>query len=133
MPPPIRQPRGPRPAVGQLGGSTPALRCGSFWHNTCIFLRTSDDGHLGQPESRRRLFMNDNSNLIQPTSNVPAAPGLVHPWLVAAWPGLGGVAAMAAGHLVTALGATPLGALPERNYFGIDHVEVSNGIARSGR
>lgn len=54
------------------------------------------------------------------------------PWLIAAWPGVGGVAALAAGHLVRALGARSAGALPARDYFELDHVEVSHGIARPG-
>ncbi|MFO0875090.1 MAG: PAC2 family protein [Phycisphaerales bacterium] len=60
-------------------------------------------------------------------------PPMVRPWLVAAWPGMGGVASIAAGHLAQALDAKPLGMLPESEFFGVDHVEVRNGIARAGR
>lgn len=58
---------------------------------------------------------------------------LHNPWLVAAWPGMGGVSAMAAGCLVESLGAEPVASIPEREFFSINHVDVSDGIARSGR
>ncbi len=73
--------------------------------------------------------MTDNSKL--PNDPIRSA-ALRDPWLIAAWPGVGGVAALAAGHLVQALGARPAGALPAREYFELDHVEVSHGIARPG-
>jgi predicted ATP-grasp superfamily ATP-dependent carboligase len=58
---------------------------------------------------------------------------LDRPWLIAAWPGMGSVGAIACWHLVRSLEARPAGLLPEREFFPLDHVEVSGGIARSGR
>jgi hypothetical protein len=58
---------------------------------------------------------------------------LRQPWLVATWPGMGSVAALAGGHLAQALRAQPTTMIPEGEFFAIDHVEVSHGIARSGR
>ena len=58
---------------------------------------------------------------------------LRNPWLVAAWPGMGHVAITAGSHLIHALKAEPAGMIPEQEFFTIDHVDVSNGIARSGR
>ncbi len=61
------------------------------------------------------------------------ASRLSNPWLVATWPGLGSVASLAGAYLAQALHAEATGMIPERDFFSIDHVEVSHGIARSGR
>jgi hypothetical protein len=65
-----------------------------------------------------------------PSSN---APPLTNPWLVAGWPGIGGVAAISTTYLVSVLGAKPMGMVPERDFFAVNHVEVQAGIARTGR
>ncbi len=49
-------------------------------------------------------------------------------WLVAAWPGMGQVGAIAAGYLVHALGAKPVADLPARGFFDIQQVEVKGGV-----
>lgn len=58
---------------------------------------------------------------------------LHRPWLVATWPGMGSIASLAGAYLAQALGARPAGVIGDRDYFSIDHVDVSNGIARSGQ
>src|SRR5690606_32087142 len=50
------------------------------------------------------------------------------PWLIAAWPGMGNVAVIAAGYLVTELGMKPAGELPSRDHFDVDEVEVKGGV-----
>lgn len=54
------------------------------------------------------------------------------PWLIAAWPGMGSVALIAAGYLVHELGAEPLppseGALPSADFFDLNEVEVRDGL-----
>ena len=62
------------------------------------------------------------------TSNDP----LVNPWLVAVWPGMGHVAASAGSYLIDQLQPEPAGMIPERQFFSVDHVDVRNGIARTG-
>jgi proteasome assembly chaperone (PAC2) family protein len=54
------------------------------------------------------------------------------PWLVAVWPGMGSVAAMAGTYLAETLGSDPAGSIPGRDFFNITHVDVQGGIARSG-
>lgn len=73
--------------------------------------------------------MNENTNSI---ISLPSEAPLKDPWLVAVWPGMGGVAAIAGGHLVHSLNAKPVGMIPEREFFSIDRVDVKSGIARSG-
>lgn len=56
---------------------------------------------------------------------------LHEPWLIAAWPGLGNVAINAAAYLINALGGMePVGEIPGRQYFDVQHIEVQRGIAR---
>jgi predicted ATP-grasp superfamily ATP-dependent carboligase len=56
---------------------------------------------------------------------------LREPWLLAAWPGLGNVAINAAAYLINALGGMePVGEIPGRQYFDVQHIEVQRGIAR---
>lgn len=50
------------------------------------------------------------------------------PWLVAAWPGMGNVAVIAAGYLIQKLGMIPLAELPSRGYFDIQQVVVHKGV-----
>lgn len=62
-----------------------------------------------------------------------SSPKLVSPWLVAAWPGMGGVGAIAATRLAQSLDAKPFAMIPEREFFPVEYVEVQSGIARTGR
>ena len=62
----------------------------------------------------------------------PEKPRLRNPWLVAAWPGLGSVATIAGTYLGETLQPDPAGMISPREFFGVDHVEVRSGIARSG-
>ncbi len=55
------------------------------------------------------------------------------PWLVAVWPGMGNVAAGAGGYLVAKLGAKLVFEVPAQDYFDVQHIEVSDGLARTGR
>lgn len=84
---------------------------------------------LSLPNPADDTGIRDESMLIPRATDEP----LVRPWLIAAWPGMGGVASIAAGHLAQALDAKPLGMLPERDFFQTDHVDVRNGMARAGR
>lgn len=54
-------------------------------------------------------------------------------WLVAAWPGMGNVAVIAAGYLVHRLGMKPVDELPSRGYFDIAQVNVRAGIIATPR
>jgi len=54
------------------------------------------------------------------------------PWLVAVWPGMGSVAAVAGSFLIDELKPQPAGSIPEREFFSVNHVDVHQGIARSG-
>jgi proteasome assembly chaperone (PAC2) family protein len=55
------------------------------------------------------------------------------PWLVAAWPGMGNVAAIAAGYLIQKLGMQPESDLPPRGHFDVPHVEVHAGVVAAPR
>ncbi len=50
------------------------------------------------------------------------------PWLIAAWPGMGNVAIIAAGYLVHHLDMRPSGELPSHDHFDINEVEVKDGL-----
>ncbi|MCG3125095.1 MAG: hypothetical protein GIKADHBN_03623 [Phycisphaerales bacterium] len=52
------------------------------------------------------------------------------PWLIAAWPGMGNVAVIAAGYLVRMLNMKQLGELPGREHFDIAEVEVKDGLVQ---
>lgn len=58
-----------------------------------------------------------------------SATPLRHPWLVAAWPGMGGVAVLAAAHLVRSLTMEEAFEIPGRDFFEIQNIEVSKGLA----
>lgn len=62
----------------------------------------------------------------------PTEP-LRHPWLLAAWPGMGGVAVIAAAYLVRSLDMDEVLEIPGRDYFDIQNIEVSRGIAQPPR
>ena len=52
------------------------------------------------------------------------------PWLIAAWPGMGNVAVIAAGYMVQQLSMSEAGELPSRDHFDISEIEVSGGEVR---
>ena len=58
---------------------------------------------------------------------------LNHPWLVAAWPGMGAVALNAAVYLLAKLRMRLTAELEASDLFDIEHVEVKDGIIQSGR
>jgi len=60
-------------------------------------------------------------------------PDLHHPWLVAAWPGMGHVALNAAVYLLAKLDMTLLGEVEAGDLFDVDHVEVKDGVIQPGR
>lgn len=49
-------------------------------------------------------------------------------WLVAAWPGMGNVAVIAAGYLAQRMGMKPVSELPAKGRFDIQAVEVRQGM-----
>jgi uncharacterized protein len=55
-------------------------------------------------------------------------PNQNRPWLIAAWPGMGNVAIIAAGFLVQKLGMEPAGELPPSGHFDVQEVEVREGV-----
>jgi uncharacterized protein len=55
-------------------------------------------------------------------------PNQKRPWLIAAWPGMGNVAIIAAGFLVQKLGMEPAGELPQSGHFDVQEVEVREGV-----
>ncbi len=58
---------------------------------------------------------------------------LREPWLVAGWPGIGGVSIAAAAYLVDALDMEPVFEIPASEFFEVSHIEVQGGIARTPR
>jgi len=54
-------------------------------------------------------------------------------WLVAAWPGLGGVALIAAWALVRALGAEQSAQLPGDGHYELHNIDVEHGILQTPR
>jgi len=58
---------------------------------------------------------------------------LRHPWLVAAWPGLGGVAVIAATHVIRTLNAEPVHTIAGERYFDLRQIDVRQGIASAPR
>jgi proteasome assembly chaperone (PAC2) family protein len=53
---------------------------------------------------------------------------LTDPWLVAAWPGMGGVALLAGTYLLEKLGAVPVAQLLPDAYFDVQQVKVKDGL-----
>lgn len=49
-------------------------------------------------------------------------------WLVAAWPGMGSVAMIAAGYLIHKLGMKAAGDLPPRGHFDVRTIEIKEGV-----
>lgn len=54
-------------------------------------------------------------------------------WLVAAWPGMGNVAVIAAGYLIRKLNLKPVAELPAGDHFDLQGVEVSEGVVTAPR
>lgn len=50
------------------------------------------------------------------------------PWMIAAWPGMGSVASLAAGYLVRELGMKESGEFPHRSHFDVHEVGVRDGL-----
>lgn len=63
---------------------------------------------------------------------MPDFEKLNHPWLIAVWPGMGHVAVSAGYYLMSKLGMHLLAELSTEGLFDVEHVEVSNGIIRTG-
>lgn len=52
------------------------------------------------------------------------------PWLVAVWPGMGGVAPIAGGYLAEKLGALPIADLQPDGFFDVHSIEVRGGLVQ---
>ncbi|MEX0746235.1 MAG: PAC2 family protein [Phycisphaeraceae bacterium] len=63
---------------------------------------------------------------------MPQMPPLNDPWLIAVWPGMGGVARMAGEYLGTKLDMRLVGEFPSDRFFELDHVTVKQGVTRPG-
>ena len=55
------------------------------------------------------------------------------PWMVAVWPGMGHVAISAGYYLMAKLGMHILTEFPAHELFDVEHVEVKDGLIRTGR
>ncbi len=66
-------------------------------------------------------------------SESPSEPKLVHPWLVAVWPGMGNVAMSAGYYLMAKLDMHGLAELTADELFDVEHIEVRGGLIRPGR
>jgi proteasome assembly chaperone (PAC2) family protein len=60
-------------------------------------------------------------------------PKLNHPWLVAAWPGIGNVALNAGIYLLSKKDMKGFGEFDSHEFFDVEHVEVKDGILQAGR
>jgi proteasome assembly chaperone (PAC2) family protein len=58
---------------------------------------------------------------------------LNHPWLIAVWPGMGNVALSAGYYLLAKLNMHVIAEEEASELFDVDHVEVKEGIIRTGR
>jgi len=58
---------------------------------------------------------------------------LTHPWLVAVWPGMGGVAVNAGYYLLAKLGMHVIAEYEAGDLFDVDHVEVKDGVIQPSR
>jgi proteasome assembly chaperone (PAC2) family protein len=61
------------------------------------------------------------------------SPQLIHPWLVAVWPGMGNVALNAGIYLLAKLNMTMIAEVAVNELFDIEHVEVKQGLVQLGR
>jgi len=64
----------------------------------------------------------------QSMSSSGGGGGGAKPWLVAAWPGMGNVAVLAAGHLVHELDMSSEGELPPGDHFDLMELSVRQGL-----
>lgn len=62
-----------------------------------------------------------------------ASPTARRPWLVAVWPGMGQVALTAGYYLMSRLRMHEADAVPVRDLFDVEHVDVKDGLVRMGR
>jgi proteasome assembly chaperone (PAC2) family protein len=62
------------------------------------------------------------------TGSETGKAGRPRPWMIAAWPGMGSVASLAAGYLVRELGMQEAGEFPHRGHFDIHEVAVKDGL-----
>lgn len=60
-------------------------------------------------------------------------PSTTKPWLIAAWPGMGNVAIIAATHLIQQLEMTKLAELPPGSHFDLIEVDVKQGLVEQIR
>jgi uncharacterized protein len=60
-------------------------------------------------------------------------PELIHPWMVAVWPGMGNVALNAGIYLLAKLDMTVIAELEASELFDIDYVEVEKGLLQPAR
>jgi proteasome assembly chaperone (PAC2) family protein len=67
------------------------------------------------------------------TIAMPQDQNLLHPWLIAAWPGMGNVALNACFYLLSKLGMDLIAEYEPNGLFDVDHVEVKEGIIQKGR
>lgn len=51
----------------------------------------------------------------------------LNPWLIAAWPGMGNVALIAAGYLISKLGMEPIDEVAPQDFFDLEQVRVQGG------
>ena len=58
---------------------------------------------------------------------------LNRPWLIAVWPGMGGVAINAGYYLLAKLGMHVIAEYEANDLFDVDHVDVKDGIIQAGR
>lgn len=58
---------------------------------------------------------------------------LEHPWLVAAWPGMGVVGFGAAAYLARTLGARPVAEVDPHGFFDLERVQVQRGVLQRVR
>jgi proteasome assembly chaperone (PAC2) family protein len=64
---------------------------------------------------------------------MPEEMKLKSPWLVAVWPGMGGVALSAGYYMMAKLGMHLMMEFSPRTLFEVEHVTVKHGLIRSGR
>lgn len=74
--------------------------------------------------------MTTSPNNPSPEASLPARP---NHWFIAAWPGMGNVAVLAAGYLIQKLGLESIGELPIDPRFDVGAVEVRKGLVSPPR
>lgn len=60
-------------------------------------------------------------------------PPLTHPWLVAVWPGMGGVGLNAGVYLLAKLGMSAIAEVDGGDLFDVERVDVEGGLIQPGR